>query len=101
MKENIEPQMIAIGKKVARYSAISGTFILLTFLISNRLEIAFFGLAFVFLAAITNGIIVFILVIELIYNIDYRQRIAAVILYMLLNIPLTIVYFLIVRSITF
>ena len=96
MKEITEPRTIYFGQIVAKYSAILGTIILLGFLFTDNIAVALAGLAYTVLAALVNGIIVLTLLFNLIYYIEYRPRITATILFMLLNIPLSLIYFYIV-----
>lgn len=100
MTHNDEPKVILVGKRVAQCSAIIGTLIFLCFMALNRLEIAVFGMAFIFFAALANLIVVLVLLIELSRKVQYRSKIAATILYMLLNIPLSVCYFFIVTKLT-
>ncbi|QPH39407.1 hypothetical protein [Pedobacter endophyticus] len=101
MNHDNEPRIISVGKRVAQCSAVIGTFIFLCFMVLNRLEIAIFGLAFIFSAALGNLIVVLVLLIEMSRNVQYRSKIAATILYTLLNIPLVVCYSFIATKLIF
>lgn len=92
MKENTEPQMIYVGKKLAYYSAVIGTIILITYLISHANYLIELGLIYVLLAFVVNGIFLLVLLLELIYNRAYWKSYMATIIAMLLNIPLSLLY---------
>ncbi|QNR85750.1 hypothetical protein H9N25_04625 [Pedobacter riviphilus] len=93
MKEEIkEPQMIYVGKKLAYYSAFFGTMILIAYMISHAGFLIGLGLVYVLSAFVINGIFLLILLLELIYNTDYRRAYIVAIISMLLNIPLSFFY---------
>ncbi|MBO9675798.1 MAG: hypothetical protein J7577_20295 [Sphingobacteriaceae bacterium] len=96
MEEIKEPQMIYIGKKLAYYSALIGTIILVAYLLSHADFLIVLGLVYVLSALVINGIFLFALLIELLYNTTHWRAYSVAIICMLLNIPLSAFYFFLV-----
>lgn len=96
MEEIKEPQMSYIGKKLAYYSALAGTIILVAYLISQVEFLIGLGLVYVLSAFVVNGIFLLALLLEVIYNTLYWRAYIVAIISMLLNIPLVILYLFIV-----
>lgn len=92
MEEIKEPQMIYIGKKLAYYSALIGTIILIAYLISHAEFLIGLGLVYVLSALVINGIFLLVLLLELMYNTAYWRAYTIAIICMLLNIPLSFFY---------
>ncbi|MGM9478444.1 hypothetical protein ACS5PU_18610 [Pedobacter sp. GSP4] len=96
MKEIPDPQMIYIAKKLAYYSALIGTIIFVSFLLSKATYLMGLGLVYILSATVINAIFLLVLVIELIYNPIHWRSYLATIICMLLNIPLSMLYFFLV-----
>ncbi|MCX2493143.1 hypothetical protein OQX63_06640 [Pedobacter sp. PF22-3] len=92
MEEIPEPQMSYVGKKIAYYSAIIGTLIFLTYLISNSFFLIIAGAVFTLSAAIVNIIVIALIIVELISYQNHWRRALITIISMLLNIPLVLLY---------
>ncbi|WP_412468018.1 hypothetical protein [Pedobacter sp. KLB.chiD] len=96
MKEIKEPQMTYFGRKLAYYSALFGTGILLAYLISHAEFLIGLGLFYLLSAFVINSIFLFALLIELMYNTAQWRAYIIAMLSMLLNIPLSFFYFFLV-----
>lgn len=92
MEEILELQMNYIGKRLAYYSALIGTLIFITYLISDSLFLMIAGAIFTLGAAITNLLVLAIILVELIGNPTTWRHTVATVICMLLNIPLVILY---------
>lgn len=92
MEEITEPQMNYIGKRLAYYSAIFGTLIMVTYLISNSFFLLVVGAVYILGAALINTLVLLLILIELISNQKLWRSSVATIICMLLNIPLSIFY---------
>jgi len=86
------PELINIGKWMAISSAAIGTLILLAFFASKATELMFIGLFYIYLATAVNGIFFLVLLFECFRQKEYWQKIAATMLIMLFNIPLSLFY---------
>lgn len=96
MKNILEPLIIRIGKTSALYSAASGTFLLLAFLISKQNLLITIGLNYIMLAFIVNTSILLALIAALFLYTTHWKNIVVTIICVLLNIPLSIFYLTIV-----
>ncbi|SDD53360.1 hypothetical protein SAMN04488024_106148 [Pedobacter soli] len=92
MDEILEPQMNYVGKKLAYYSALIGTLIFLTYLLSKSLFLMIAGVVFILGAGIVNVLVLAVILIELICNQTHWRSTVVTIICMLLNIPLVILY---------
>ncbi|SFA45939.1 hypothetical protein SAMN04488511_105198 [Pedobacter suwonensis] len=92
MEEIPESQMNYLGKKIAYYSALVGTLIFVTYLISNSLFLMIAGAVFTIGAAISNVFVLAIILVELIFNKSYWRNSIVTVICMLLNIPLVLLY---------
>ncbi len=92
MEEIFEPQMNYVGKKLAYYSALIGTLIFITYLISQTFFLVIVGAVFTLGAVIINLLVLAIILVELICNPTTWRHTVATIICMLLNIPLVILY---------
>lgn len=92
MDEIERPELIEIGKWMAMISASIGTIILLTYLALNAYELMFVGLFYIYFATAINGIFFLVLLLECFRQKDHWRRIAVIMFFMLLNIPLSIFY---------
>ena len=95
MKEILAPQMNYLGQRLAYYCALIGTLILITFLISNSFYLMVAGAVFTLGAAVVNILVLSIILIELICNQSHWRNSVVTLICMLLNIPLSISYMLI------
>lgn len=84
--------MSYVGKKIAYYSAIIGTLIFLTYLISNSFFLIIAGAVFTLSAAIVNITVIALIIVELISYQNHWRRALITIISMLLNIPLVLLY---------
>jgi len=92
-KEEIKsPKLIETGKWMAVCSATIGTFILLAFFALKVNELMFVGLFYIYFATAINGVFFLVLVLECFRQQNHWRKIAAIMLLMLLNIPLSIFY---------
>ncbi|WP_443946547.1 hypothetical protein ACJVDH_05405 [Pedobacter sp. AW1-32] len=82
-----EPQMIAFGKKTALFSAIIGSGILLSFLISKADFLVGVGLVYLCIAAIFNLIILLAITIEFFRYPTFWKNFLTAIACILGNIP--------------
>ncbi|WP_406826068.1 hypothetical protein [Pedobacter sp. KACC 23697] len=87
-----EPQMNYLGKRIAYYSAIVGTLIFFTYLISNLFFLMIAGAVFILGAAILHILVLALIIVELISNKAYWRNSLLTISCMLLNIPLVMLY---------
>lgn len=92
MEEIKRPELIEIGKWMAILSASIGTAILLIFFALKAPELMLIGLLYIYFAIVVNGIFFLVLLFECFRQKDHWRKIAAVMAYMLLNIPLSICY---------
>lgn len=92
MEETIEPQMNYVGKRMAYYSALIGTLILITYLISHADFLAVVGVIYILSATVVNTLVLMVVLIELICNQSSWRSSVVTIICMLLNIPLVILY---------
>jgi len=92
MEEIPESHMNYLGKKIAYYSALVGTLIFVTYLISNSLFLMIAGAVFTIGAAILNVFVLAIILVELIFNKSYWRNSIVTVICMLLNIPLVLLY---------
>ncbi len=92
MNEIKAPQMSYIGKKLAYYSALFGTIILLAYLISHAEFLVVLGLFYLLSAFVINGIFLFAPIIEPMCNTAQCRAYIIAIICMLLNIPLVLLY---------
>jgi len=92
MEEIPESQMNYLGKKIAYYSALVGTLIFVTYLISNSLFLMIAGAVFTIGSAILNVLVVALILVELIFNKSYWRNSLFSVVCILLNIPLVILY---------
>ncbi|WP_131536797.1 hypothetical protein [Pedobacter nototheniae] len=92
MKNNNDPVIIYMSKQVSIYSAGIGTLILLCFLISRADGLMFLGLTYIFFALIINSVFFLILLFECFRSKEYWRKIVATMLFMLCNIPLSLLY---------
>jgi hypothetical protein len=88
----MEPQIIPIGKKVALYSAVIGTLLLVSYLISKDNLLIKIGFTYILFAILINIFILLVLFIALFLHVAHWKNIVATIICVLLNIPLTIFY---------
>lgn len=95
MEDIPEPQMNYVGKTLAYYSALIGTLIFITYLISGSFLLLITGAVFTLSAALINITVIALIIIELIsYQKHWRNAVVTIIC-MLFNIPLAISYILI------
>ena len=92
MDEILEPQMNYVGKKLAYYSALIGTLIFITYLLSKSLFLVIAGVVFILGAGIVNVLVLALILIELIGNQNHWRSTLVTIICMLLNIPLVMLY---------
>lgn len=92
MDEILEPQMNYVGKKLAYYSALIGTLIFITYLLSKSLFLVIAGVVFILGAGIVNVLVLALILIELIDNQNHWRNSVVTIICMLLNIPLVMLY---------
>ncbi|TDG36573.1 hypothetical protein EZJ43_08650 [Pedobacter changchengzhani] len=92
MKKPEESKIIQISKKVAVCSTGIGTLILLAFLITKADLLMPFGLCYILIAIVINGVFALLLVIECLSNLIHWRKYIATIIFMLVNIPLSIFY---------
>ncbi len=95
-EEILAPQMNYLGKRLAYYSALIGTLMLIINLISDSFFLMIIGAVFTLGAAIVNFFVLAIILIELICDQTSWRNTVATIICMLLNIPLVIIYLLII-----
>jgi len=101
MEETIEPQMNYVGKRMAYYSALIGTLILITYLISRADFLAVVGVIYILSAAVVNTLVLMVVLIELICNQSSWRSSVVTIICMLLNIPLVIIYIFLISYFNF
>jgi hypothetical protein len=94
--KNTEPQIIRVGQKTAIYSFAIGTVILLIFLMSKYTPFVAVGLYYVLAAFVINSLILLTLLIQLLYHKEHWRKILATVSFMLLNVPISLLYFFIV-----
>ncbi|MBB6238196.1 hypothetical protein HDC90_002825 [Pedobacter sp. AK013] len=94
--KNTEPKTIRVGQKTAVYSFAFGTTILLIFLLSKYTPLVAVGLYYVLAASVINVLILLTLLIQFLYYKEHRKKILVTITIMLLNIPISLLYFFIV-----
>ncbi|NII81933.1 MULTISPECIES: hypothetical protein [unclassified Pedobacter] len=90
------PKTISVGQKTAVYSFVFGTMILLIFLLSKYTPLVAVGLYYVLAASVFNMLILLTLLIQFMYYKEHRKKILTTVTFMLLNIPISILYFFIV-----
>ncbi len=95
MEDIREPQMNYVGKRLAYYSALMGTLIFITYLISGSFLLLVTGAVFTLSAALINITVVALIVIEFINYRNHWKNSLTTIVCMLLNIPLAASYMLI------
>jgi hypothetical protein len=86
------PKLIETGKWMAVFSAAIGTIILLTYFALKVNELMFVGLFYIYFATAVNGIFFLVLLLECFRQQEHWRKIAAIMFFMLLNIPLSIFY---------
>jgi len=92
MEELKRPELIVAGKWMATFSAAIGTVILLAFFILKARALMLLGLFYIYFATAINGLFFLLLLLECFRQKNHWQKIAAVMFFMLLNIPLSIFY---------
>lgn len=94
--------LILFVKIVALLSFLIGTVLLAIYLYFDYLNaISMFGFYFVIIAFIANAILLIVNIIAIIIDSNYRTELIKACAFMLLNIPIAILYFYIVISIEF
>jgi len=92
-KEEIKrPELIGIGKWMAVYSAAIGTIILLAYFALKVDKLMFVGLFYIYFATVINGVFFLVLLLECFRQQNHWRKIATIMFFMLLNIPLSIFY---------
>jgi hypothetical protein len=86
------PELIETGKWMAVCSASIGTIILLAYFALKVNELMFIGLFYIYFATVINGIFFLVLLLECFRQQNHWRKIATIMLFMLLNIPLSIFY---------
>ena len=92
MKKPNEEAIIEISKKVAIASTGIGTLILGGYLITQEDMLMPVGLMYISIAGIINGFFVVLLIIECLCKITHWRKYVTTIIFMLANIPLSILY---------
>ncbi|TCD26249.1 hypothetical protein EZ456_14655 [Pedobacter psychrodurus] len=92
LEEIKRPKLIETGKWMSVFSAAIGTIILLAFFALKVDVLMFIGLFYIYFATAINGIFFLILFFECFRQQDHWRKIAAIMFFMLLNIPLSIFY---------
>lgn len=92
MENTKKYKIITIAKKVAIYSTTIGTIILVGFLIAKSEILILFGLCYILTATIINSVFLILLFIACLRNIKQWRKFVAMMIFMLLNIPLSIIY---------
>jgi len=92
MRNTVELSIVAIAKKCARMSLLSGIGIFLTFAITKVEHIIVIGCIFLLVALMINGLILLILMLHFLGpRINHPQIIRAIVI-MLVNIPIAIFF---------
>jgi len=86
------PKLIETGKWMAALSAAIGTIILLAYFALRINELMFVGLFYIYFATVINGVFFLVLLLECFRQQNHWRKIAAIMFFMLLNIPLSILY---------
>lgn len=94
-------QITVIGKNFAKYSFLIGTVLLLIYCTTRYDPLISIGLFYVFLAAISNSIILLTALIMIIIYPRYYPQLLKTALIILLNLPIAFIYFLIVTNLPF
>ncbi|WP_316807243.1 hypothetical protein [Pedobacter agri] len=95
MKDLPEPKIIETCQRIAIISAAIGTAIFAFYIFSKIGETLFFGLMYIAAAGLINGIYLIVLGVScFIYKAHWR-KIVTTMVFMLANIPLSIIYSLI------
>jgi len=97
---NTERLIINIGRKSALFSFSIGTLLLLVYLITKAGILLGVGLAYVEIAFFINIAVLVALLFAAIAYCENRNKTWLTILYVLLNLPIAIAYFLIVTRIS-
>jgi len=87
-----EPQILKIGKQLAVLSAVVGSLILAIFIITRNGEMMHPGFYYPILAGIINGAVLVSLGLTIYFARHYWRKIIATMIFMLSNIPLSIIY---------
>ena len=92
MQNQHELSVVAIAKKCARISLLTGICIFLAFAISKIDQIMVVGGIFLLVAFMVNGLILFILTLHLLGPRNNHSQIFRAIVIMLVNIPIAIFF---------
>ena len=95
-----EPQIIKYGKFIAISSLIFGTILLLIYYLTMSTESAVFSYFLLIIVAIINFGFLIALVIKYFQSTEYKNQILKTIGILLINIPIAVLYFYIVVSLT-
>lgn len=87
-----ENDIISMAKKTALISFILGSVIFVVFLFSNIETITYIAILFVFIATITNAIILLQLAYIWFLKVERRKEIRNVIFLVLINIPIALIF---------